>query len=792
MNNNVDYSWLNKGRYIFFSNFKKGWYGHDTIGRYQGSKILEIGESRLPKEFTPAKDIEHTDINIQSYVRGLKEIYQKMVTSEVTFLNKNKEKIDQSLGAESSIAKIISNLNSNKGITEDEYTDLITFFNALKYNDIDELNTNLKQAHDRISALKTAFDQLKPEKKPKAAKEYIEGTYSSSTREMLKRRINKNTNGVDQILQSETTKLANILNEIFTNLHYNTVFIDFLKSKCAENPNETTINISGTDLSDIIIAAISQTVYNHRKESIQNIENSVNDLIEQLIHDPNILSDLAKKADAGDLAFFDTVSQSYEKLIHRQEVEKLFEYIKRNEQKSKEFFANLGLNDDEIKHRLGTTWDEIMTSCDNLRSQTNIFNQFCQEAKQLLNNKIDEYIKSNKLNGLKPGEQLRRFFKNNSTFNINDNETDIEKKLGNFAKNIKISLTKSDYAEKITGEKSKELAEHVMLQKPGKVIQLKDDIFYILHTSSMDFQLLAKHLITDKETNMKKTLNDKVEEIIESTLGSFLTQYNKKGRGSTDIAKAKETYKELYDKCIEQLTNLKKDYDIGKEELELIWKKLKETTMGSDSVKDYMWYNDELGYHGGSLGGSGSPEKVLQNIEDMYQSGGISFIDKEKLLFAILNCADAAIGAKLKISLENYLLGGAALIMFDESFAYGSQYIESLQQTVSAQYDPQHLTLYFLDLTYIPGSYVLKNIIDTIEQFYTTELSAQIDKVNKQRNSVHIINPAQWQPFYAKDFKLQLTQASNNAMNNIIIKYMFMAGMLDIIERIQERMTKIS
>ncbi len=64
MSNDTNYDWLSSGRYIFFSNFNGHWYGNDTTGKYFGSEVVAIGQSLLPTELTPQKDIENTDINI--------------------------------------------------------------------------------------------------------------------------------------------------------------------------------------------------------------------------------------------------------------------------------------------------------------------------------------------------------------------------------------------------------------------------------------------------------------------------------------------------------------------------------------------------------------------------------------------------------------------------------------------------------------------------------------------------------------------------------------------------------
>jgi len=85
----------------------------------------------------------------------------------------------------------------------------------------------------------------------------------------------------------------------------------------------------------------------------------------------------------------------------------------------------------------------------------------------------------------------------------------------------------------------------------------------------------------------------------------------------------------------------------------------------SISVKEYDLYDNEIGFHAGTLGPSNT--HILNNIYNMYLSGGLTPLDVDILDFALLNCSDAAAGGiKLRKSLEMYLLGGAALMVFDE------------------------------------------------------------------------------------------------------------------------------
>jgi len=176
------------------------------------------------------------------------------------------------------------------------------------------------------------------------------------------------------------------------------------------------------------------------------------------------------------------------------------------------------------------------------------------------------------------------------------------------------------------------------------------------------------------------------------------------------------------------------------EEQEKAWEELSNTFISSISVKEYTLYNNDLGYHGGSLGSGGAPAGVVKNITRMYELGGITPIEADELLFSILNCAPSAIGSGLKEHLENYLLGGAALMMFDEGFTASKTYLKQMQEQIGINALPTNLNLYFLNGVYVPASYIIYNIYANLSAFYG-QLNTDIESI-KQRNRVVITNNA--------------------------------------------------
>lgn len=785
-----EYEWLKGKRYIFFSGMR------GYIDNYNLEIVLQIGKERLPNlegqiPTNFMKNINNQDFNnrIQTYIQFLDNTYTALFNAEKSFLQQNLQILKSIPGINSELITTIESLTSN-GITETQYRDMITAFNLIEYQkNNDDLRKNLDQAITRITALKTGYNNLEEQQKIENAKkknpdnsnwkqraeqEYITKVYSETTRRRIQRASGLNQSDFEAILESETKDLSNKISIVLEELQKNEKLQKFLLKVYKENPREKIIDIQGIPLPNKIITKIISLVYENRKTTEKNIMQKVNEEIDRIVNN----QDLLENQDTSDLAFLTSVSMTYEEAVF-DSFKQFKTYILKNLDGAKDFFSKIL----DPKSALLEKFNEISLLTENLEESQSFFEKLQSEAQKGISQKARASTKDKKKNK----ERIKEYLKTHKTYNISNKAT--REFLGNFAQNITVTMNKSDVAEKLTAEQTAELGE-VLLKKPGKKIQLKDDIFYIIHYP-LDAEALATELISsngNKEAITKRIqfLNDAVDKIIDRYLGTFLETYNKAGSGATRVDIAKETYAKQLNKCITYIERLLKVLKASKTEQDFIWEKLSKTTMGSNSVKDYTWYNDNIGYHGGSLGSSGAPEGVIDNVQQMYSLGGISPLDKDYLLFAILNCADTAIGAKLKPSLENYLLGGAAMIMFDESVALGEKTLENVLHSVQQATDVNHLMLYFLDLTYIPASYIIYNIKQTVENFYQTELSSLIENQIQQRNHVHIINNATM-PKWKGDFQQQLTTVSNDAMDKIVIKFAFMAGMLDIMQSIRNR-----
>ena len=327
------------------------------------------------------------------------------------------------------------------------------------------------------------------------------------------------------------------------------------------------------------------------------------------------------------------------------------------------------------------------------------------------------------------------------------------------------------------------LKEVIVNNLPGISISFKSDIrFSTGYVGSNDIQ------ISDRHFNKIKNIIDKV---IQDHYSDFLLMYKDASGGQTNVKEAMDVYKQW-------LNRMKQSLDIlidSDEELKhrfhdrtLLYKELYNTFSNSISVKDYSLYNNELGFHGGSLGSKTAPQQVIDNITQMYTLGGISNVDAEEILFAVINCGEAMIGSGIKPSLEQYLLGGAALIMFDDSFAASDDFLEKLVDNFKGQ---RIVNLYRINQYFVPASIVLEEIYNNLSEVYTHTCADLIISNISQHNRVTITNNITYNSDLKGTPEKKAEAMSNYALSHISIQFSFMGGLLDVMEKELSNITHI-
>ena len=333
-----------------------------------------------------------------------------------------------------------------------------------------------------------------------------------------------------------------------------------------------------------------------------------------------------------------------------------------------------------------------------------------------------------------------------------------------------IKVTHSTIAEILTaGEGKQKLEGALNANLPGVSITFKADVIIntgAISVSSEDFDGI------DVDTA--------INNVIKNNCKDFFLRYKAGGGGSTKISVAKQAYKETLAKMKQELDDqlilvrgLTKDSEEYKKAIE----EFQKTFSVSISIKDYDVYGNIFGFHGGSLGSKKVPEKVLENVYAMYETGGLSTVDVEALLFAVLNCGDAMIGSELRPLLEHYILGGAALMMFDDSFTAIEGYFDKAAGEFTGQ---KTVNIYRLNTKYVPASYVLDGILKSLRSYYN-DLK---EESKLQYGKVTINNPFTAQNMPRKGDPWQnMETMSQKALNGINISFSFMGGLLDTINK---------
>lgn len=221
----------------------------------------------------------------------------------------------------------------------------------------------------------------------------------------------------------------------------------------------------------------------------------------------------------------------------------------------------------------------------------------------------------------------------------------------------------------------------------------------------------------------------------------------------------------------------------------------------STTVKAYNTYNSEIGFVGGSLGTN--LEVQLDNLTSIFQSAGLGGMIEEDMNWlrsAIINCSPkTVVGEKNKGLIENYLAAAAAFALFDE----GGQENMIISDTYKSFFEGanngssiQILHLYRVNSTYVPGSQVLLRTINTLE----TEVIPQINNIPQVMNrgaGIMIINNANPSAIpnrpisQAPKNKQPWTTVGKQAEDNIQLKILFLAGLMDIVNKINSELNGI-
>lgn len=257
-------------------------------------------------------------------------------------------------------------------------------------------------------------------------------------------------------------------------------------------------------------------------------------------------------------------------------------------------------------------------------------------------------------------------------------------------------------------------------------------------------------------------IQKEIEELVKS-----LSQANDKDYYEKQFNKWQDATENLNS----MLKQLKEDYNF-----------LADCYLIEDSTKNYLslYAREEDGkisnaVHGGSLGAK--LDDQLNKIEVLTQAGGITMIDKQWLIAAIINSGPDMIANKQKISLENYLAMFAAILLFDSQINIAQEGLaESLQKISGSSVHQIHL--FSVNNGYYPLSYVLKLTKDSLTKaFFETQQEVEsgvqteiYGYVNKPKKSYELDAWNNTRDSALKSTKIKMKFLVNfmNVLNNLL------------------------
>lgn len=223
---------------------------------------------------------------------------------------------------------------------------------------------------------------------------------------------------------------------------------------------------------------------------------------------------------------------------------------------------------------------------------------------------------------------------------------------------------------------------------------------------------------------------------------------------------------------------------------------LKESFFVSSTMKTYNQYQNNIGFKGGSIGADLLEQ--LNNLNDLFTAAGapIESSDMDWLIGAIINCSPVSIiGERNKNVIENYLGAVAAFTVFDEGLAE-LQIIQALENPNNEiiNSSPNILHLYSVNGLYIPGSYVLQEVYDHLNQCLSL-MDLGLESINHQGAGVIIYNKMTESGIPNR--KGQKTSSDpwgavgQRAIKSVSLKVVFLGGLMEILNKMNRIMNEI-
>ena len=270
-------------------------------------------------------------------------------------------------------------------------------------------------------------------------------------------------------------------------------------------------------------------------------------------------------------------------------------------------------------------------------------------------------------------------------------------------------------------------------------------------------------------------------EVLEYELGQFqkrqkpfLTELGEKNTKTTFNARAQF-------KAVEQMDDtFINDIEANLENQKITIEQIKDIFFIDSSVKfAETFIADEGGFKGGSLGAD--VESQIDNINFMLELGGITPLDAQWLLTAVLNAGAGMIGSSLRPSLENYFSTVASILMFRTGGNSIQQWHDQIIRGIDKA--PTKIHIYTFGTFFVPQSYILKLTAEGLRKC----ANLLISEANDTGSRAHIYNPVSVSNIVRNNW----SQTAKNNYKSVQIQITLLGGFLDILNQMEKIMNSL-
>lgn len=180
-------------------------------------------------------------------------------------------------------------------------------------------------------------------------------------------------------------------------------------------------------------------------------------------------------------------------------------------------------------------------------------------------------------------------------------------------------------------------------------------------------------------------------------------------------------------------------------------------------------------------------------INEMLMSGGISDLDANWLLFALINCGKGMIGERNKNTLEDYLSAFVGLLMFNDA----SEIVKNTVDFINNSYEEnsvQDIHLYVLNNIYIPSSYILNETYKRLSKIFLN-VDAENKVTHGTRLTLNTYTPDRTSGFSKEELRFPSALAWKEERRNALLQtkliMTFMGGFLTLIRNLNEQMSSL-